>query len=44
MQCCEAEPNQGEVWCRIAKAPKNAHEKLEVVLKKVCLGSVGKYL
>lgn len=35
----ESEPNRGEVWCRVAKAPKNAHDKLEVVLKKVGHGS-----
>jgi len=35
--CCEAEPNRGEVWCSIAKAPKNAHDKLDALLKKVVI-------
>eukprot|EP00983_Pelagomonas_calceolata_P088214 1157152-Pelagomonas_calceolata.AAC.4 len=35
VQCVEVEPNRGELWCRVAKNPKNAHDKVEVLLKKV---------
>lgn len=37
MQCVDAEPNRGEVWNRVAKNPKHAHEKLEAILKKVAV-------
>jgi len=36
-QCVEVEPNRGELWCRVAKNPKNAHDKVEVLLKKVAV-------
>jgi hypothetical protein len=35
LQCIESEPNRGEVWNRVAKHPKNSHEKIESLLKKV---------
>ncbi|GAX76424.1 hypothetical protein CEUSTIGMA_g3869.t1 [Chlamydomonas eustigma] len=35
--CVEAEPNRGEFWCRIAKHPKNLHDKPETLLKKVTI-------
>ncbi|KAF5841064.1 PRP1 splicing factor, N-terminal-domain-containing protein [Dunaliella salina] len=35
--CVEVEPNRGELWCRVAKNPKNAHDKVEVLLKKVAV-------
>jgi len=40
VQCVEVEPNRGELWCRVAKNPKNAHDKMEVLLKKVGWGMV----
>eukprot|EP00798_Chlamydomonas_sp_ICE-L_P028066 gene28066-31169_t len=33
--CSESEPNRGEIWTRVAKHPKNAHEKPASILKKV---------
>jgi len=36
-QCIDSEPNRGEVWNRVAKNPKNAHDKPEAVLKKVAV-------
>jgi len=41
MQCVEVEPNRGELWNRVAKSPKNAHDKVEVLLKKVRLRVCG---
>jgi len=32
-----AEPRHGERWQRVSKDPANAHQKPEVVLKKVVL-------
>ncbi len=31
----EAEPNRGELWCRVSKTPRNMRDKLDVLLKKV---------
>ncbi|GFH06287.1 TPR_REGION domain-containing protein [Haematococcus lacustris] len=36
-QCVESEPNRGEVWNRVAKQPKNSHDKFDALLKKVSL-------
>lgn len=35
VQCAEVEPNRGELWCRVAKSPKSAHDKMDALLKKV---------
>lgn len=39
--CVEAEPNRGEYWNRVAKQPRNLHEKVEVILKKVAVEMAG---
>ncbi|GMH38698.1 hypothetical protein BSKO_06582 [Bryopsis sp. KO-2023] len=34
-RAAEAQPHHGERWCIVAKDPKNAHQSIEYVLKKV---------
>ncbi|EFJ46600.1 hypothetical protein VOLCADRAFT_62457 [Volvox carteri f. nagariensis] len=33
-RCAAAEPHHGERWCRVSKDPRNAHQPVEVLLRR----------
>ena len=36
-KCVAQEPRHGERWQRVAKAPANAHQPVDIILKRVAL-------